>query len=230
MVSVGEPLLERLRSGLVVSCQAPASDALSGPEIMAAMAKSVVAAGAVGVRIEGVDDIAAVRSAVDVPIVGLVKVGRSGVYITPTVEDALSVARAGADIVAIDGTDRPRPDGRTLQEVVDAIHKRAGCLVLADVSTLDEARLAEAASADIIATTLAGHVDSSDLDGLPDIDLVGAVVTSCRVPVIAEGRIATPVDARRALDAGAWCVVVGTSITRPAVLTERFVAALDDGR
>jgi N-acylglucosamine-6-phosphate 2-epimerase len=219
-------VLGRLRGGLVVSCQAPPGDPLHGPEFMAALARAAVAGGAVGIRAEGPADVRAVGQAVDVPVVGLWKQGAEGVYITPTVDHARAVADAGAQIVAVDATGRPRPDGSTVPEVVAGLRRTHRCLVMADVSTLEEGAAAAAAGADLVATTLAGYTPYSRQGPGPDLELVAALAAHVEVPVVAEGRIATPEQARAALEAGAWTVVVGGAITRPQQITARFVAAL----
>jgi N-acylglucosamine-6-phosphate 2-epimerase len=223
-----DAVLRRLRGGLVVSCQAPPGDPLHGPTFMAAMARAAVAGGAVGIRAEGPPDVRAVCQAVDVPVVGLWKQGATGVYITPTVDHARAVAEAGAQIVAIDATGRPRPDGSTMPEVVAGLRRTNHCLVMADVSTAAEGVAAAAAGADLVATTLAGYTPYSRQGPGPDLELVAALAARVEVPVVAEGRIATPQEARAALDAGAWTVVVGGAITRPQLITARFVAALGD--
>jgi N-acylglucosamine-6-phosphate 2-epimerase len=221
-----DAILRRLRGGLVVSCQAPPGDPLHGPAFMAAMARAAVLGGAVGIRADGPADVQAVRQAVDVPVIGLWKQGAEGVYITPTVDHARAVADAGAQIVAIDATGRPRPDRSTVPEVVEGLRRTHHCLVMADVSTLEEGAAAAAAGADLVATTLAGYTPDSRRRPGPDLELVAALAARVDVPVVAEGRIATPQQARAALDAGAWTVVIGGAITRPQLITARFVAAL----
>jgi N-acylglucosamine-6-phosphate 2-epimerase len=219
-------VLRRLRGGLVVSCQAPATDPLHGPMFMAAMARAAVLGGAVGIRADGPADVQAVRQAVDVPVIGLWKQGAEGVYITPTVDHARAVAEAGAEIVAIDATGRPRPDRSTVPDLVTGLRRTHRCLVMADVSTIEEGAAAAAAGADLVATTLSGYTPYSRRRPGPDLGLVAALAAEVEVPVVAEGRIATPQEARAALDAGAWAVVVGGAITRPQLITARFVAAL----
>lgn len=216
--------LTRLRGGLIVSCQAPPDDPLSGPEMMSRLARSVVAGGAVGIRAEGLDDIAAIREHVEVPIIGLVKDGRDGVYITPTVAHAEAVADLGVELVAVDATDRPRTDGRPLGDTIAAVHQRGAGLV-ADVADLDQGRAATAAGADVVATTLSGYV-GGNVPREPDLGLVAALVAELTVPVIAEGRYGTAEHVRAALDAGAWAVVVGTAITRPQIITRTLVNAV----
>ena len=221
-----DAVLGRLRGGLVVSCQAPPGDPLHGPGFMAAMARAAVLGGAVGIRAEGPADVRAVRQAVDVPVIGLWKQGAEGVYITPTLDHARAVAEAGAQIVALDATGRPRPDGSTVPEVVQGLRQAHPCLVMADVSTLAEGVAAAAAGADLVATTLSGYTPYSRQQPGPDLELVAALAARVDVPVVAEGRIATPREARAALEAGAWAVVVGGAITRPELITARFVAGL----
>jgi N-acylglucosamine-6-phosphate 2-epimerase len=219
-------ILRRLRGGLVVSCQAPPGDPLHGPAFMAAMARAAVLGGAVGIRANGLADIQAIRQAVDVPVIGLWKEGAEGVYITPTVGHARAVAEAGAQIVAIDATGRPRPDRSTVPEVVEGLRRTHRCLVMADVSTLEEGVVAARSGADLVATTLSGYTPSSPPRSGPDLQLVAALAARIDVPIVAEGRIGTPQEARAALDAGAWTVVVGGAITRPQLVTARFVGAL----
>jgi N-acetylglucosamine-6-phosphate deacetylase len=222
----GVSVVERLRGGLVVSCQAPPEDPLSGPEVMARVARAASLAGAAAVRVEGPEDIRAVRSAVSLPVIGLWKEGSEGVYITPTLEHARAVAHAGADIVAVDGTARPRPDGLSLGETIHRIHEELGCPVLADVSTLEEGLAAAEAGADAVATTLSGYTPYTEpLEG-PDLDLVSLLAARLDVPVVAEGRYGSPEEARAALARGAWAVVVGTAITRPMLAAARFVEAV----
>lgn len=218
-------LLDRLRGRLVVSCQALAGEPLHGPTHMTAMALSALAGGAAGIRCESPADIRAIRTATDVPLIGLWKQGHEGVYITPTLDAALAVADAGADLVAIDATMRPRPDGRTLAETIAALAD-LGIPVMADVATVAEGLAAAEAGAVVVSTTLAGYTPDTRGAAAPDLALVAALARELRVPVFAEGRISTPAQLRAAFDAGAWSVVVGGAITRPAVITASFVAAI----
>lgn len=216
---------------LVVSCQA-ADGPMRDSATIARLAAAAVAGGAAAIRcggVGGVPDVAAVRAAVAVPVIGLTKDGSSGVYITPTVDAALAVAAAGAEVVAFDATRRPRPDRRPLADTVDALHG-VGALAMADVADLDDARAAAAAGADIIATTLAGYLAGAVPAG-PDLHLVRAVRDALPdAVVIAEGRYHHPADAGRAIAAGADSVVVGTAITDPVWITRSFASAVAAGR
>ncbi len=196
---------------------------------MAAMARAAAGGGAVGLRMNGPDDIRAARVVTNLPIIGLYKrpYGDCLVVITPTFAEADAIARAGAGIVAMDATARPRPDGVTAAALIARIHADLGLPVLADIAGLDDALAAEAAGADAVATTLSGYVDPAapPLED-PDLALVEVLARRLRVPVIAEGRIKTPEQVRAALDRGAFAVVVGTAITNPREITQWFVRGL----
>lgn len=217
--------MEQVRGRLIVSCQALDDEPLHGAEIMARMALAAVQGGAAAIRANSPQDIRAIKAAVSLPVIGLYKDGDGEVYITPTVRHAAEIAEAGADVVALDATNRPRPNGDTLAAQIEAVHAR-GKLVLADISTLDEALRAQAAGADLAAPTLSGYTPySPQLDG-PDYALIQAMATTLTIPVIAEGRIRTPEEARLALAYGAAAVVVGSAITRPQWITTQFVQGL----
>ncbi len=221
-----EDFIRQVRGRLIVSCQALADEPLHSPYIMARMAVAAQAGGAVGIRANSPVDIAAIKAAVNLPVIGLYKDGDSGVYITPTLRHAREIAEAGADIIALDATQRPRPDGSQLADLIAQIKNDVGAMVLADVSTLEEGLAAAAYGADFVAPTLAGYTDYSVKQAGPDFDLLRALVAQSSVPVIAEGRIRTPEEAHATLQTGALCVVVGSAITRPQWITAQFVAGL----
>ncbi|HTJ28618.1 MAG TPA: putative N-acetylmannosamine-6-phosphate 2-epimerase [Candidatus Limnocylindria bacterium] len=216
-------VLERLRGGLIVSVQAEATSLLNTPETIALLGRVAVANGAVGVRAEGAARIAAMRRAVDVPIIGIVKRAYEGYepYITATEREIAEVVAAGAEIVALDATERARPDGRTLEEAIAAVRAR-GALAMADCATPADVRRAAAAGAAIVATTLCGYTKGTRGMPLPALALVQACAASGAF-AICEGGIATPADVRAALASGADAVVVGTAITNVDVLVRRFV-------
>ncbi|MFF1345798.1 N-acetylmannosamine-6-phosphate 2-epimerase [Streptomyces sp. NPDC058322] len=220
-----QELADALRGKLIVSCQAPPGDPMRETGTLVRLARSAVAGGGAAIRANEPEVVAAIAGAVDLPVIGLWKDGDVGVYITPTVRHALALTEAGADVVAADATDRPRPDGSTFAELVAAVHG-AGALVMADVSTLAEGITAAAQGADFVSTTLSGYVPGPPEQPGPDLGLVAALAAAIDVPVVAEGRINTPEDAAEALARGAHSVVVGTAITAPTALTARFVAAI----
>ncbi|MEV7130066.1 putative N-acetylmannosamine-6-phosphate 2-epimerase [Streptomyces sp. NPDC093260] len=220
-----QPLADTLRGRLIVSCQAPPGDPMRHTGTLVRMTLAARAGGAAAVRVNDPEVVAATAAAVDLPVIGLWKDGDQGVFITPAVRHALALVEAGAAVVAADATARPRPDGSTFAELVSAVHA-AGALVMADVSTLEEGRTAAAQGADFVGTTLSGYVPGSPRQTAPDLALVAGLAAAIDVPVIAEGRIATPGQAAEALAAGAHSVVVGTAITAPTALTASFVAGL----
>lgn len=219
-------MITSLQGGLIVSCQSYPGEPLRDPRAMALIAQSAAIGGAVGIRAQGLEDIRLIAETVPLPQIGLWKVGAAGVFITPTLEHALAVVEAGARIVAIDGTRRPRPDGLSLAETIREIRMRTGALVMADAGSLDDGIAAQDAGADIVGTTLAGYTGEREKTDGPDLALVELLADRLSVPVFAEGRIHTPAQARAARDAGAYSVVVGTAITHPATITSWFAEAL----
>ena len=219
-----EALRRMLRGGLIVSCQALEEEALHGPAMMARMALAVVQGGAVAIRANSPDDVAAIRAQVSVPVIGLWKRDLPGfdVRITPRLEDALALVRAGADVIACDATDRPHPEGRS-DELIAAIIKETSTPILADVATVQEAEAAMSAGASFAATTLSGYVALPTPEE-PDIEIVGNIAAAIGSErTIAEGRYRSASQVAAALHAGALAVCVGGAITRPTEITERMI-------
>ncbi|GAB4323818.1 MAG: putative N-acetylmannosamine-6-phosphate 2-epimerase [Candidatus Sumerlaeia bacterium] len=227
-------ILNNLRHGLIVSCQAGEGEPLNSPDFLAAMAQSVLSGGAAGLRVNRPENIAAMRARCgpDTPIIGIYKKNYPDcdVYITPTVADALEVAAAGADIVALDATPRPRPGGQRLEEIVCRFREQSGALLMADVAELEDGLAAARAGFDTVATTLSGYTPSTAVkkSAGPDFDLISALHEQlpAHVFLIAEGRLNTPAEAVEAMRRGADAVVVGTAITRPHEITRRFASAI----
>ena len=191
------------------------------------MAMAAVEGGAVGIRCQGLSDIAAIKGQVEVPVIGIWKDGREGVYITPTLRHARCCASAGADIVAIDATGRLRPDGRTYADTVRALHDE-GIVVMADCGSFADAERAVEAGSDIISTTLSGYTGERKKTDGPDFDLLGRMVAAFgdATPVLCEGRIHTPDQLAQVMAMGAWAAVVGTAITHPTSITRWFAARM----
>jgi len=222
------PALLALKDGLVVSCQTSAGNPVMGPGPMTLMALAAETGGAVGFRAEGALDVASIRATSSLPIIGIRKTSRSaagGVFITPTFETAAEMADAGADIIALDGTARPRPSGQTLAGIISRIHDELGLPVMADTDSVDSGLYAEDAGADVIGTTLSGYTADIAITDLPDVGLVETLVGRLDRPVIAEGRYWTREEVAAAYTAGAFSVVVGSAITNPMMITRRMVAA-----
>lgn len=222
-------MLARLR-GLIVSIQPEEGSVLDDPATVALFARCAAANGAVGVRIEGAERIAAVRAAVGLPIVGLVKRRFPGFdpYITPGRAEVAEVAAAGADVVAFDATPRARPDGSALADLISAVHDR-GLLAMADCATAADLLGAAAAGADVVATTLCGYTDETRGHALPALDLLGAARAGGAFAVL-EGGVADPAGVRAAFAAGADAVVVGTAISNLDAIVRRFAQAASTDR
>lgn len=219
-------VLDLIRGGLIVSVQARAGSALDDPHVLAAMARAAQDNGALGVRIQGVANLQAVGRRVSVPVVGIIKREYDGFepYITPTLREVREILECGAEIIAFDATERPRPEGVTVAQIVEAI-RRGGALAMADCATEADGVCAQAAGADILATTLCGYTKETRGAELPALDLVRSLAKLERF-VICEGGIHAPAEAASAIAAGANAVVVGTAITNTEWLTAEYVASL----
>jgi N-acylglucosamine-6-phosphate 2-epimerase len=198
--------------------------------MIAAMARACVDRGAVGVRIDTPSHVRAARQQLpDTPIIGLWKryYENCEVYITPRAVDGLEIARSGADIIAIDATARPRPEGETLAEIIDFLHRETGKLIMADVDSIDNAIAAVIAGADMVGTTLYGYTAETKHLRPPSFSFLEEMVDRVPIPVICEGGISTPEEAKKALEIGAYTVVVGTAITGIDLKTTAFLRGLE---
>ena len=112
--------------------------------------------------------------------------------------------------------------------MVKTIHE-AGRLAMADCSTYEECEAAAKMGFDIVSTTLCGYTPySKDVDG-PNFELLKKCVDNLDCYVIAEGKINTPEDLKKVYEyCGVFSAVVGSAITRPQLITKRFVKALQD--
>jgi putative N-acetylmannosamine-6-phosphate epimerase/predicted NBD/HSP70 family sugar kinase len=224
-------VLEQLRGGLLVSCQASPGDPLEDTETIRRIARAAVGAGAAGLRINSAEQIAAIRKDTAVPIIGIRKHYSNGkLLITPDFSSAAELAEAGATIIALDCTNRTRNFGEPWQEILPRIQKQLKLPVMADVATLAEALAAAACGADFLGTTLHGYTEDTRHSRSFNWKLLADLAAQCPLPIIAEGHISTPQQARRTIAEGAFCVVVGSAITRPGLLTARFVKALKPTR
>lgn len=243
MVKISESyrhLFDALSGNLIVSCQASKGEPLCKPEHILALSLSALNGGAGALRLEGIANIAYVRQAVDalyaqhLPIVGLTKAEiaeeekLNTSYITATFADASALATAGADIIALDATGRRRLDDMSLSETIERIHSELHRPVWADCATFAEGEAAAACGADIVSTTLYGYTAETALpaDHGPGLELLRQFVERLDVPVILEGRVWHPSEITEAFEIGAFAVVVGSAITRPQLITERFVKAI----
>lgn len=221
-------MIEMLKGGLVVSCQALEGEPMYGSSHMAAMAVAAQEGGAVGIRANGESDISAIKARVNLPIIGIRKRRIPGyeAFITPTKADAAKIAAAGAEIIAIDATDRSRPE--PLDALIAFIQQELGLRVMADIATLQEAEQAAQMGCDWVGTTLSGYTDATKNCPRPDFPLLVELNEHLSIPFVAEGHISTPAQARKALELGASFVVVGAAITRPQQITRTFVEGMKD--
>lgn len=219
-------VISRIKNTIIVSVQAMPNEPLYEEECLNAMIKSVVKGGAKALRLAGARDVANAKKMFDLPVIGITKPEifpknpKSVVYITPTTEDARSVADAGADIIAFDGTSRPRGKDNLRKLIRYIAIKRK--VSMADISTISEAIAARALGADMVSTTLAGYTDNSKMTKEPDFELLEKAVKILDCPVIAEGRFWTPEQVNKAFALGAHAVVIGSAITRPQLIVKRF--------
>lgn len=224
----GRAILATLRGSLIVSCQASPGDPLDHLDTLTRIAASALHGGAGGLRAEGVASIAAFRALSKLPIIGMIKTrdGEGDIYITPDFRSAQAVSEAGADIVALDCTHRRLAESEPWPALMERIHAELDRPVLADIATLEDALAAETAGADAVATTLYGY--TAETSGLRTVSwpLVESLVALLKIPVIVEGHISRPEEMRKAFELGAHCVVIGAAITRPDIITARFVRAI----
>lgn len=224
-------VMQSLAKGLIVSCQALPGEPMYSENggVMPLFATAAAQSGAVGIRANSVRDIKEIRAAVPLPIIGLLKENYDGFepYITPTLDGVEAVLSARANIVAFDATNRIHPHGVSTPDFIGQIRKAApSAVLLADISTYDEAITAEKCGVDLVGTTLSGYTAASADSPVPNLNLVRRLASSLSIPVLAEGNISSPGLAVAAIDSGAHSVVVGGAITRPAQICTQFVNAI----
>ncbi len=221
--------LKKVKGKLIVSCQALEDEPLHSSFIMGRMAYAAFVGGASGIRANTVSDIQEIKRNVNLLIIGIIKhqYGDNQVYITPTMKEIDALAVEGVEIIALDGTKRERPDGNTLKNLMkEAKIKYPNQLFMADISSVEEAVEAERVGFDIVGTTLVGYTEyTKGNDPLTELEKVIKAVT---VPVIGEGNIDTPAKAKKALELGAYAVVVGGAVTRPQQITKKFVTEMEN--
>ena len=222
--------LEQVHKKLIVSCQALENEPLHSSYIMSRMAYAAMLGGAAGIRANTVEDIKAIRETVDLPVIGIIKhvYGDCPVFITPTEREVDELAACGVDVIALDATSRPRPDGVTLPALFSAIRRKyPDQLFMADCSTYEDAAAARDMGFDIVGTTLRGYTAETAGTAIPDMDLIARLGQIMGIPVIAEGGIWTPEQLHDILSMdGIHAAVIGGAITRPLEITKRFVQAI----
>lgn len=222
-------ILDKIKGGLIVSCQALESEPLYDSYIMSKMAWAAKLGGAVGIRANTVVDIKAIKEKVDLPLIGIIKQEYDGsdIYITPTMKEVDALVETGCEIIAIDATNRLRPNGETLEAFFTKVREKyPNQLFMADTSCFDEGKKAEELGFNLIGTTMAGYTPYTKGTPLPDFNLMQRYVSELHTPVIAEGGIWVPEQLKKAIDIGVHSAVVGTAITRPRDITKHFVEVL----
>lgn len=232
MTQANQEIMDKIKGGLIVSCQALKEEPLYSSYIMSRMAYAAMCGGAVGIRANTVVDIEEIKKTVDLPVIGIIKevYGDCDVYITPTMKEIDALVECGVPIIATDATDsakRPRPDGKTLDEFFAEVRARyPDQLFMADCSSYEEGMHAAEIGFDMIGTTMNGYTEYTRGVELPNLELMARLVKESGKPVIAEGGIWLPDQLKAALDSGVWAAVIGGAITRPMEITKRFVAAI----
>lgn len=228
-----EELFKKIQGGLIVSCQALEHEPLYTKEggVMPLMAKAAMQSGAVGIRANTVRDITQIKEVVDLPVIGIIKKEYEGcpMHITVTMKEVDELVACGVDILAFQGTSALRPDGKTSAEFIREIKsKYPDQLLMADCATIEEGIACAEAGADFVGTTMRGYTpETKGIDDI-DFDFIKELSEKCSAKVIAEGHIHYPNQAKQALEAGAFALVVGGAITRPAEITARFVKAIEE--
>ena len=219
---------EKLKGRLIVSCQALPDEPLHSAFIMGRMARAAKEGGACAIRAQSMADIIEIREVTGLPVFGLVKRNYedSDIYITPTAKEVRELLAVGAEVIALDMTARPRPQGEQMADLVALAHA-GGAAVLADISTYEEGIEAARLGADAVSTTLSGYTPYSPQLPGPDVALMRRLAADLAVPLFAEGRIHTPEDVRTVMAAGAFAPIIGSAITRPQLITARFARALE---
>lgn len=226
-------IIKELKDGLVVSCQAEGKDPFNSPEGVTLFAKAAEMGGAKGIRSEGIEKTKMIIENVNLPVIGIIKsqFEDGSVKITGSFKDFENLLKIGCHIIAVDGTFRKR-EGLTGPEFINQLKKNYEAIICADISTFDEAVACVESGADLVSTTLSGYTpETKHLNSeKPDFELLNRMTKNLKTPIIAEGRYNRPEFAAQAIRLGAWCVVVGTAITRPRIITSWFVDAIENAK
>lgn len=230
-----EKTIDALEKKLIVSCQALDHEPLHSSFIMGRMAAAAEEGGAGGIRANSKQDIIEIKKKTELPIIGIVKrdYDDTPVFITATMKEIDELVEAGTEIIALDATASPRPNGVSLDSLFKEIKETyPEQLLMADCSTVEEALHADKLGFDFIGTTLVGYTEQSSHLKIDDNDfeILREIIAHATHPVIAEGNIDTPEKAIRVLELGAYCVVVGSAITRPQLITKKFAEGIENMR
>lgn len=223
-------ILNKIKGGLIVSCQALENEPMHSSFIMGKFARAAMEGGAVGIRANTISDIHEIKNNVSLPIIGIIKrdYSDSEIYITPTMNEIDELMEEGVDIIALDATLRDRPNGEKLEDIVKKVREKYSVLLMADISTFEEAQNAERLGFDLIGTTLRGYTPYTKGVKLPDFEFIKKLTTKLKTPIVAEGGINYPEELKKVFECGVFTAVVGGAITRPQNITKRFVNSIKD--
>lgn len=226
-----QDFLKNIKGKIIVSCQALPNEPLYCEEksLMPFMANAAKQAGSPAIRTSSVRDVIEIKKATNLPVIGLIKKSYPNYdsYITPTMTEIDQLVEAKSDVVALDCTLRKRGDNQSINQFISQIKQEHPNIVLmADISTYEEGVNAFNCGVDMVGTTLSGYTDySPKVDG-PDFALVEKLAKELPIPVIAEGKIHCPEQAKKMFKLGAYSIVVGGAITRPLEIATRFINAV----
>ncbi len=228
-----QEIFDSIKGKVIVSCQAVPGEPLYVEEksIMYLMARAAKRAGAPMIRTSSIRDVVAIKEETGLPVIGLIKINYPGFesYITPTMKEVDELAEVGSDIIALDCTDMKRGDGKSIEEFMTEVRKKyPNQILMADISTYEEGVRAWKLGMNLVGTTMSGYTPHSVKLNGPDYELVKKLSETVDIPVIGEGRIHSPEDAVKMLEAGAFAVVVGGAITRPMEIATRFIKAVEN--
>ena len=227
-----EDRIKALKGKLIVSCQALPQEPLHSSFIMGRMARAAKEGGAAGIRANTKEDIKEIQEVTDLPVIGIVKrdYPDSAVYITPTMKEIEELMEVKPEIIAIDATGALRPGNVTLADFFHQIkEKYPEQKLMADCSTIEEAFFADELGFDFIGTTMVGYTPQSNGMKIEanDFEILRTILKKVKHPVIAEGNVNSPEKAKRVIELGSYAVVVGSSITRPQLITKSYAEAVD---
>ena len=229
-----QEILDAIHGKMIISCQAIPGEPLylEDDSVMYLMARAAKRAGTPAIRTSSIRDVVAIKKETGLPVIGLVKINYPGYdsYITPTMKEVDDLVAVGSDVVALDCTLRKRGDGTTINEFIAQIREKYPDIILmADISNYEEGINAWKCGVDIVGTTMSGYTDYTSKKDEPDYELMTRLAADIDIPVIGEGKIHYPDQAVKALQTGAWAIVVGGAITRPLEIAQRFMKAIDEG-
>ena len=228
-----QEIFDSIKGKVIVSCQAVPGEPLymEDDSIMYLMARAAKRAGTPMSRTSSIRDVVAIKEETGLPVIGLIKINYPGFesFITPTMKEVDELAEVGSDIIALDCTDMKRGDGKSIEEFMTEVRKKyPDQILMADISTYEEGVRAWKLGMDLVGTTMSGYTPYSVKLNGPDYELVKRLSETVDIPVIGEGRVHSPEDAVKMLEAGAFAVVVGGAITRPMEIATRFIKAVEN--